>query len=342
MNLIRYGPRQLIVSSHDTNQFLHAIDLFFDEYKCIQNNVGNYRDLYYELTGEAESSSVIIHLSSEIKDLMRLNDFLYSIHIKINLEDLFVIFFNHQDVFPIVQTRLTPKLMIMKWIGSFYPYFEAVLEDLHGKIEDSEDFFDHYARGTLIAFTQEHLSQPVPFDRIEKHVIYSEMDTFHIMDQLQSNYLKYINIGVEKKDWYELEIKIYDAYEAYELHYERLIFILQKLNYGIILGESWGTDQANLFFKVGIYRIRFFTFLNPLEIKSCLLALEYINETTRIVDLDLFYKRKKIHWDELRSKTVRSKEDLIKKCQIQLKHQLTAADQLKLNQYNQKVLKSRK
>ncbi|MGB3366319.1 MAG: hypothetical protein WBA54_02435, partial [Acidaminobacteraceae bacterium] len=50
------------------------------------------------------------------------------------------------------------------------------------------------------------------------------------------------------------------------------------------------------------YKVRLFTFLDPIEIKKLVVALEFLEDGTRVVDYDLYLKRKKIHWDDLRTR----------------------------------------
>ena len=80
---------------------------------------------------------------------------------------------------------------------------------------------------------------------------------------------------------------------------------MEKLELGIILGETWGTDAA-IFFSVGVYKVRFFTFLTPLRIKQVLLGLEYLDDGTRLVDYDIYNKKKKIHWGDVKPEQMTS------------------------------------
>ncbi|MHB1393884.1 MAG: hypothetical protein ACYCYE_12585 [Clostridia bacterium] len=42
---------------------------------------------------------------------------------------------------------------------------------------------------------------------------------------------------------------------------------MEWLELGIILGESWGKDNPRPMMSVEVYRVRFFTFHNPIYIK---------------------------------------------------------------------------
>ncbi|HSN66458.1 MAG TPA: hypothetical protein VLS94_07445, partial [Fusibacter sp.] len=114
--------------------------------------------------------------------------------------------------------------------------------------------------------------------------------------------LQYLNVGISNKDWFEIEIRIFDRYSAYKLHYDRLLEVIESLELGYVLGESWSKDYPRLFMSVVVYRIRFFTFNEPSMIKNMLLGMEYLSDGTRIVDYDVYYNQKKLYWTDQREK----------------------------------------
>jgi hypothetical protein len=50
--------------------------------------------------------------------------------------------------------------------------------------------------------------------------------------------------------------------------------------------------------------------LEPNEIKKILLALEYLENGERIVDFDVYYKRKKLHWEDIRKANIKKRSTL--------------------------------
>jgi hypothetical protein len=89
-----------------------------------------------------------------------------------------------------------------------------------------------------------------------------------------------------------------------------MIYALDCLGAGMVLKEGWSEDSGRFFSSTGGYKVTLYTYMEPKEIKKVLFALEYMENGERIVDFDLYYKKKKIHWDEIKIKGISSKEKL--------------------------------
>lgn len=310
LNLVRSGPRQLILESSDLVATLDAIKGHYANIMMIKNEKINYKEKFHKLTQLAEEKKVFIHLTDHIKSVMSIDDFAYSILLDVEIDEALINIVNNFEQFKITKTRLTPKLIVMKSIGDFDLFFNAVNTDINGVLENRDNMFDNYSTGTFIAFSNTSINYPVAFSDLNDKLIYTEDEYSEVIKILRTRNLKYLNAGVKNQDWHELKIKIYDAYGHYDLHYNRLMYVLDKLDYGLVLGESWGTDAATVFWSVGVYKVRLFTFLDPQEIKKLLIALEFLEDGTRVVDYDLYQKRKKIHWDSLRTKELVDRLDI--------------------------------
>ncbi|HOK49978.1 MAG TPA: hypothetical protein PLM18_07385, partial [Sedimentibacter sp.] len=131
-----------------------------------------------------------------------------------------------------------------------------------------------------------------------------------IQDKLRLEGLRLITQNLDDSQWYELRINIYDSYGDYFRHYDRLMFVLSKLEMGMVLGESWTKDFAVMLYWVLTYQVRLFTFHTPAEIKKILMALEYSVEGDRLVDFDLYYKNKKIYWYDVNKDRGKGKSKL--------------------------------
>jgi hypothetical protein len=88
------------------------------------------------------------------------------------------------------------------------------------------------------------------------------------------------------------------------------MFVLSKLEIGMVLGESWTKDFAVILYFVLTYQVRLFTFFTPQEVKKILMALEYSFDGKRLVDFDLYYKNKKVYWHEVNKSKERKKDKL--------------------------------
>jgi hypothetical protein len=239
---------------------------------------------------------------------MGIKDFSITMLTSSEIDYVLIEILNNFDAYGIIKTRLTPKLIVMKSIGDFELFFNSVKNDINAVEESTYNMFDNHSRGTFIAFSNTSINYPVAFSDLNNKILYTDDDYTDVIKILRTRNLKYLNSGVKNQDWYELKIKIYDSYGHYDLHYKRLMYVLDKLDYGLVLGESWGTDAATVFLSVGVYKVRLFTFLDPLEIKKLLVALEFLEDGTRVVDYDLYLKRKKIHWDDLRTKQLSTRD----------------------------------
>lgn len=310
LNLVRSGPRQLIIECSDIQNTFNKLNSDFKITSFINNTSDEYKDEFHELTKIAQEKKVIIHLVTELKALMSINDFKTTILTDHEIDDILINILNNFDLYGVIKTRLTPKLIVMKSIGDFERFFSSVKEDINGVEDSTYNMFDNHSTGTFIAFSNTSINYPVSFSDLNNKILYTEDDYTDVIKILRTRNLKYLNAGVNNQDWYELKIKIYDSYGHFDLHYKRLMYVLDKLDYGLVLGESWGTDAALVFLSVGIYKVRLFTFLDPLEIKKLLVALEFLEDGTRVVDYDLYLKRKKIHWDDLRTKKLSSRSSI--------------------------------
>lgn len=310
LNLVRSGPRQLIIECKDIDKTFDKLNSNFTIVSFIKNSCENYKDKYHELTKQAQEKKVIIHLSTELKPLMGINDFKTTLLTDHEIDDVLIKILNNFDSYGIIKTRLTPKLIVMKSIGDFERFFDSVKHDINATEESTYNMFDNHSSGTFIAFSNTSINYPVAFSDLNSKILYTEDDYTDVIKILRTRNLKYLNAGVNNQDWYELKIKIYDSHGHFDLHYKRLMYVLDKLDYGLVLGESWGTDAALVFLSVGIYKVRLFTFLDPIEIKKLLVALEFLEDGTRVVDYDLYLKRKKIHWDDLRTRELASRTQI--------------------------------
>ena len=106
--------------------------------------------------------------------------------------------------------------------------------------------------------------------------------------------------------WHIVEVRIFDEREKYSAQYHRFLQAMRSLNLGYIISEYWDREVERFSQPVGTYRIRILTFMEPMDFKILLMALEYGINGGRIVDLDLFYHQKKISWrDVINSKEYR-------------------------------------
>lgn len=191
-----------------------------------------------------------------------------------------------------------PALIVMRVPGNEKKVIEKCKEIFDGKeVNMIEGIGIGERNDTVIAFTKKELTGPVA-DFLETKLLIPQPVRV-VQERLRLEGLRLITQSLDDSQWYELRINIYDSYGKYEEHYNRLMFILSKLQLGMVLGESWTKDFAVILYSVMTYQVRLFTFFKPHEVKKVLMALEYTAEGKRLVDFDLYYKNKKVYWHDV-------------------------------------------
>ena len=190
-----------------------------------------------------------------------------------------------------------PAFIVMRIAGNEEKLVEK-LKDFFSGVEVSLIDGIHIGEkdDTIIAFTDKVITDPLAITDFLDKMILIHQPIAEVRDILRLEGLRLLTQSLDDSQWYELRINIYDSYGRYKENYDRLIFILSKLEIGMILGESWTKDFAVILYSVLTYQVRLFTFFTPMEVKKILMALEFSVEGRRMVDFDLYYKNKKILW----------------------------------------------
>ena len=298
-SLIRNGPRILLIN---TSHVPELIDWFRQNMNATVYDL----DTAFE---KANEESTIIYFVDDLKKPVTLH------HIKdtlLILEEPDVILsklLRSDKKSWVDDVRPAPHLLIMRAIGNLPLVLEKIQSDLGGEIGRFKEILDSgNDRTTLVALTEKPLNRNIKLDDFYDGVLRLDGNHFQFLRELRMHALTYLNTGFGNKDWYEIEIRIYDRFSAYKLHYDRLIELFEGLELGFILGESWSKDYPRFLMSVEVYRVRFFTFKEPRTIKWFLLGMEYLADGTRIVDYDVYYNQKKIDWnDTLRDKAPRAR-----------------------------------
>lgn len=246
----------------------------------------------------------------------------------------------------ISKVRMAPGIFLLRSFGNPDKILESIEEEYKDKHQLEGSFLELMNhgnnKGVIVVLSEKPLNKELSLESIYPKGLYIEENPFEFNKGLRLNALRYMNNGLGNKDWYEYEIRIYDRYSAYKLHYEKLLMILDNLQAGLVLGESWAKDYPRLFMSVGVYRIRFFSFLSPQDIKKILLALEHTADGTRIVDYDLYYNRKKIYWSEVMRKDVpRNRKDISQAYRFEIYEKLSPEALEELKKLEEEILKTR-
>ena len=199
----------------------------------------------------------------------------------------------------VLDIRPGAQMIIMRSVGDIVRVLDRIHEDFGGSIVSYDDYLSELSSdATFISLTDKPLNRNVEVSDLKPGFLRLEGDFGTIKRDLRMHALKYLNIGIGNRDWNEVEVRIYDKYGAYKLHYDRLIEVFEDLEFGLVLGESWSKDYPKAMLAVEVYRVRLLTFHDPLKIKKLLFGLEYLPDGTRIVDYDLYMGNDKVAWNK--------------------------------------------
>lgn len=301
MNIVRRGPGHFLVQSKNVEMTKDALESTFECLSVIKDPQDGQED-YLNALSICDSDDSIVAIVKDIPNgvTVQAEAIEYILFISETMTNMIFELYNRRDEMGIEKMRRSIDRVIMRVTGNHDAFIEAVKEDVNGEVIQLDQFYEQYFQGTFINFTEEGLDEPVEYTKLLNPVIRTDMERYDTLELLENNRLKYVNASIENKDWTALNIKIYDSFEQFELHYKRMVDVLAAMDAGLVLGESWGKDSAVMFLSVGVYSVRLFTYLDPSEIKKILLGLEYKDDGTRVVDYDLFLKKKKIHWNDVR------------------------------------------
>ncbi|SNS04224.1 hypothetical protein SAMN05446037_100389 [Anaerovirgula multivorans] len=304
MLFLRMGPRLLFIR---TNAILEVSDYFM---KSLE---GKEVDFFPGMEEATEDSSLIfitdVHpVKTEIKDakaIMIVNE-----PASICLSAMINSHVSHL----IERVDMGPSSMVMRIAGNEKIVEEQMLELYGGKALSIEEAVNEGEKGDTILFlTHQQLSRSLSREDLVDTPLLLPHPGSQIFKKLRNEGILFITRSLEDRKWYELRINIYDVQGKYQEHYDRLNFVLNQLELGMVLEEGWTKDHALTLFTVLAYQIRLFTFYKPEEIKRILLGLEYDGDGNRWVDLDLYYRNRKISWvdiDKKKGKRIKTQECL--------------------------------
>lgn len=333
LSLVRGGPKVLLFESSSIQELKNY---FIKEKNACAYN---YHDAF-EKAGEDDTILYILEEISDVVDLSQANEILV-----INEEPDVILcnLLNDKKSHLVSRSRIAMRLIILRAMGDMERVIKEIKDDyecIEGNLMDLLNSYNE--KGTAVAITDKPIHRTLSLinDGYKKALFVKEKYR-PLMRGLRSNALKYLNSGLGNKDWYELEIRIFDRYSEYKLHYERLFNIMEWLELGIILGESWGKDNPRPMMSVEVYRVRFFTYYDPIYIKKILLGLELLDDGTRIVDYDLYYNRKKLNWSDAADEGIRLRHLIGEKYRKEILSKLSSKEIEELYEMEDKILATR-
>ncbi|MDR1133151.1 MAG: hypothetical protein LBL05_03260 [Synergistaceae bacterium] len=193
--------------------------------------------------------------------------------------------------------KITPPNILMRLLGNMDAAIDQISKDFKARETTKNELVSNIGESSvLVNFTGEPLNKLVQVFMFHKRALLIDKPYGQLIAFLRAKAQEYLNISLGKPDWNEIEITIFDAMDQFNLHYQRLITVLQGLDVGVMVGEDWITEYTVALRKSEVYQIRLLTPLSPREIKRIALALEYDQDGRRLADFDVYVNKKKIGW----------------------------------------------
>lgn len=332
-SLVRGGPKMLLIKSSDVNAL--KIQLV-DDFKAL---VCDFSDAFEKAT----EYHTILFVADEMKTTVSNENIKVSLIIREESDRLLCKLFNSPIRQYITELRTAPRILLMRGVGDLSKVAGHLQTDFGGVMGTFSELMESgNDASTLVCLTDKPLNRNMSTSDLYPQILCLNNRYADVYKTLRMQALKYLNIGIENRDWNEIEIRIFDRYSAYELHYERLLELFEGLELGIVLGESWSKDYPRLFMAVEVYRVRFFTFHEPAYIKRLLLGMEYLPDGNRMVDYDVYVNHKKIGWtDALLKDDPRSRNLAGLKVREELLGRLTPKDRADLETLETAIITTR-
>ena len=332
-SLVRSGPKMLLLESEQ-------IDLLRSYLK------EQFAAIDYEFNSAFEKAGedyTILFLTKQMKDVVEVKDVTDTLVIAEEAEVLLCQLINSRQSELLTKIRTAPRIIMVRAMGDLEKVVQEIHADHGGTFGTMMEIMNsRNEKGTIVTITDKPLHRNIQLSDMYEKCLFVEQKFFPLFKNIRLHALKYLNKGIGNKDWYEIEIRIYDRYSAYKLHYERLAMVFDLLELGIILGESWAKDYPRPMMSVGVYRLRFFTFHDPKYIKKILLGLEHLEDGTRIVDYDIYYQRKKMDWtDSIEKGDPRARHHLGLKYREEIYSRLSPQEAEEVRQQEEEILKTR-
>jgi hypothetical protein len=293
MIFVRTGPRFLFLSTPDTDRLKDLL---------LEKLAGKMVDFSHAIETAGESETIVFITMAEINK-PRLSNAHHIVLLPIGSSVTLSKLINLGLGELLSGAELGAGLLVQRLPKGGEVVIDMIKEDYQAQaVELVEAICVGQADDTIIVFTEDPLQKTVKVDNVLEPTLLINQPIPHVYRELRREAVRYFTHGLEKSEWYEVRINIYDADDFFEIHARRLELMLEDLEAGLILGETWTRDHALTLFSVAAYQIRLFTMLDPLELKALLLGLEYNAQGNRFVDIDLYHRRDKIEWAAIAKK----------------------------------------
>lgn len=333
ISLVRKSTKYLIIETNDLKEM--------DKY--LQQGFNAFKSNVHTVSAQSNEDYTVLYLTDDINKPSIISSKSCVYLISSDLDSILCKIINEKTYKLIRNVKIAPRFIIFRTFGDIDRIIYSILKDYNGKVSDMiETAYNLDLNCSLIGFTGKPLNMNLGLEDFHEKCLQIDYNTKSLYRNLKMNALRYLNEGLANKNWYEMEIRIYDIYNAYPFHYRRLMHIIEHLELGIVLGESWTKDYPFVLMPIGVYSLKFFTFFKPKYIKSIMIGLEHNNDGVRLCDLDVYYNRKKLSWREFAKGKGSTKEGIRQDFRKKLINMLSPESTKYITAIEDETLKSRK
>jgi len=321
MLFIRRGARNVFIRSAQIDRLA---DYFIDRF---DGKIRSFEDGWTEV----QEFHTLLFLTPPGLERTRVEDAEKIVVVPFEASRIFAELFK-PAVHDLIETvHLGSGLIIIRVAGDGSGLEKELIEQYRASSMSLEAAIDEgEADDTILILTNTSLSMTITFSELIRTPLLVKQPSHLLYWELRRQGARLITQSLKDKQWYEMRINIYDAANHYNIHYERLQTVFSDLDIGMILGETWTRDHALVLMSVLAYQVRLFTLEPPENIKRVLMGLEYNRFGRRFVDMDLYYRNRKVNKND--KKVRRSRNESRKEIREDLFGRLTgkALDNLRI------------
>ena len=195
-------------------------------------------------------------------------------------------------------------------------------------------------QGTTVLFTEKSLRNIVEPSDLHPRRLVLPMRNEVAIRVMRRSIVRYVTSGLSGRSWHAVELRLYDKYGLYDLHYRRVMRVLEALELGFVVGEGWSRDFARVLLELKCYSLKMVTPIAPAEVKRAMLGLEYAADGRRIADFDVYAGKEKVSWTGVPDEKRRGdgREALGLRARADLLVRLEPADREKLEALEAEIL----
>ncbi len=194
---------------------------------------------------EGSDESTIIFITPKNLEKTRIEDAKFILRINDPASICLSRIINSQVASLVNRVDMGPSTILMRIAGDEQLVKKEIRELYSGEVMPMDKAVDKGEnRDTILFLTYRQISTVIKTQDLLEGTLLIPQPGWEVFKSLRIQGVLLITRSLEDRKWYELRINIYDSKEKYEEHYNRLNYILSKLEVGMVLEEGWTKDHA--------------------------------------------------------------------------------------------------